>query len=204
MSEKKSTNSPPTPRPAAERDEPLHVSRPSQRVGGFDVGQFADHSVLSILEPEEGPDTTCWVVTAVHQLPLRIPLRQQVRLLQPHLDTLTDLAVDAGGSGQGVPELITGPRVVPMVIVGGTSKGRVTKGRVTVGKTALIQGMMQMLFHQELRVAPSAPGRDLLRQEMQAFEYHPDGRFRKMEARRGQHDDAVMSVALAAFLARRV
>lgn len=172
-----------------------------RRVGGLDVGQFADHSVLSILDQAEEQS---WVVSEVIQLPLQIPLKQQIQLIQSKLDTLTDLAVDAGGSGQGVPELITGPRVVPVVITGGSGKGKITKGRVTVGKTSLIQGMMQMVYHRELRVAPNAPGRDLLRQEMQAFQYMSDGRFRKMEAQRGQHDDAVMSVSLAALLARRL
>jgi len=40
--------------------------------------------------------------------------------------------------------------------------------------------------------------------EMRAFEYLPGGRFRRMEARSGQHDDAVLAVALGAFLARRM
>ena len=174
------------------------------RVGGFDVGVFADHSVLSILEPEDGPDSTCWVAKEIIQMPLRVSVQQQLQALQPKLESLDTLAVDAGGSGQGVPDLITGPRVVPVVITGGTGKGRVKDGRVTVGKSSLIQGMLQMVFHRELRVAADAPGRELLMREMRAFQYLPNGRFRQMEAQRGQHDDAVMSLAMAAFIARRI
>lgn len=87
---------------------------------------------------------------------------------------------------------------MPVGIVGGTSKGR-----VTVGKTCLIQGTMEMIQMGELRVSPDVPGRDILRAEMQAFCYLPDGRFRRMEAKPGQQDDAVMAVALGAFLARK-
>ncbi len=61
-----------------------------------------------------------------------------------------------------------------------------------------------MMAHREIRVAPDAPGRELLMAEMRAFEYLPDGRFRRMEARAGQHDDAVMAVALGAYLAQRM
>jgi hypothetical protein len=42
---------------------------------------------------------------------------------------------------------------------------------------------MRMMAHREIRVAPDAPGRELLMAEMRAFEYLPDGRFRRMEAR---------------------
>jgi hypothetical protein len=52
---------------------------------------------------------------------------------------------------------------------------------------------MRMMAHREIRVAP---GRELLMAEMRAFEYLPDGRFRRMDARAGQHDDAAMPVAL--------
>lgn len=173
------------------------------RVGGLDVGVFADHSVLAVLDREAGVDVDCWVVRKIIQMPLRVPMARQIPVLKPDLDTLDILAVDAGGSGQGVPDLITAPRVVPIVITGGTGKGKLTKGRVTVGKSHLIQGMMQMMYHRELRVDPSAPGRDLLRREMQAFQYQPNGRFRKAEAAPGEHDDSVLALSLAAYIARR-
>ena len=107
---------------------------PDIRVGGLDVGQLTDHTVLATLQPEDGR----WVVDGVYQLPLQVPYSRQLRLLQPHLDLLTHLAIDAGGSGQGLPEHISGNRLkhlVPVVITGGGGKGRVVKGRVTVGKT---------------------------------------------------------------------
>lgn len=177
------------------------------RVGGLDVGQLADPSVLATLHATEGANSTCWIVDGIHALPLKMPFSAQLRALQPHLERLDHLAFDAGGVGQSLGENIHGARLqslVPMVIVGGTAKGKPVNGRVTVGKTVLIRGMMEMIHLGELRVAPDAPGRDLLRAEMTAFEYLPDGRFRRMAAQRGQHDDAVMAVALGAYLARRI
>lgn len=85
-----------------------------------------------------------------------------------------------------------------------SAKGRVIKGRVAVGKSSLIQGMMQQVYHRELRVDPEAPGRNLLEREMRAFQYMSNGRFRKMEAKSGEHDDAVIAVSLACWLARRI
>lgn len=166
----------------------------------MDVGQLTDHTVLTTLRPEGDG----WLVDGIYQLPLHIPYSRQLRLLRSHLDDITHLAVDAGGSGQGLPEHIHGPTVVPMVITGGTGKGNHVNDRITVGKTYLIQGMMQQVYYKELRVDPHAPGADLLKAEMQAFRYMPNGRFRKMEAKAGQHDDAVMSLAIACWLARRV
>ena len=152
-------------------------------------------------------DATTWVVERVTQLPLGLPYAEQIRLLQPEIDALDHLAIDAGGSGQALPELVQGARLktlVPVVITGGTGKGKVVKGRVTVGKSALIQGMMQQVYHRELRVDPGAPGRDLLLAEMRSFRYLPDRRFRRMEAARGAKDDAVLATSLAAYLSRRV
>ncbi|MEP1354491.1 MAG: hypothetical protein ABJK75_10780 [Tateyamaria sp.] len=63
--------------------------------------------------------------------------------------------------------------------------------------------MLSMIACNELAVDPQAPGRDLLKSEMKAFAYMPNGRFRKMEAKTGHHDDAVMATALAALVARK-
>lgn len=174
-------------------------------LGGLDVGQQTDHTVLATLCEADGIDDELWVVDRVDRLPLRMPFREQLTTLQTQLDRLDMLIVDSGGTGQALPELINGnrlQRLVPAVIVGGQAEGRVTKGRVVVGKSRLIGGLMHMVMSSWLRVDPSAPGADLLRDEMAAFRYVQNGRFRKMEAARGHHDDAVMAVALAAYLAR--
>lgn len=182
----------------------------SCRVGGLDVGQKVDHTVLATRRAEEGADSRAWVVERITQLPLGLLFIEQFQLLQleiDQLDHLDHLAVDSGGSGQGLPGHIRGAglrTLVPVVITGGVGKGKVVSGRVTVGKTALIQDMLQQFYHRELRVDPEAEGRDLLEREMRAFRYVSDGRFRKAEARPGEHDDAVLALALGAHLARRV
>ncbi len=173
------------------------------RLGGLDVGQKADHSVLTTLrEVDHGEQ---WAVESVLHLPLGLPFREQTARLQPAIDQLEMLIVDAGGTGQAMPELIQGARLqklVPAVIIGGTSKGKIVKGRVTVGKAYLINGLLNMVATDWIRVDADAPGRELLMDEMRHFMWAKDGKFKKAEADKGHHDDALLSCALAGFLAR--
>ena len=172
-------------------------------VGGFDIGQKTDHSVLVTLRDIDDGET--WLVEDVCQLPLGLPFKEQLARLQSRLDNLDMLAIDSGGTGQAVAEIITGAnlkKTVPIVIMGGTSKGKLVKGRVVVGKSYLVQGVLNMIATGWLAVAPDAGGRDVLQLEMKAFQYKPGGRFRKAEAAPGEHDDAVMALSLAAYLAR--
>ena len=172
------------------------------RIGGLDVGQLTDHTVLGVLHASR---PGAWTVEAIHRLPLCLPFSAQLRALQPHLDRLDHLAFDAGGVGQSLGEHIHGAQLqslVPVVITGGTSRGKVVNGRVSVSKTALVGSMMDILRRGELVVSPDAPGREILRAEMQSFQYLTNGRFLRMEARPGQHDDAVMALALSVWLAR--
>ncbi len=173
------------------------------RIGGLDVGQKTDHSALSTLrEVDHGEQ---WAVESVVQLPLGLSFRGQVARLQPAIDRLDMLIVDSGGTGQAMPEFLHGAKLqklVPAVIIGGTSKGKLIKGRVSVGKTYLVQGLLNMIHTEWLTVDPDAPGRDVLFRELKAFQYVKYGKFRKAEAAKGHHDDCVLSLCLAAYLAR--
>nr|WP_321254228.1 hypothetical protein [uncultured Ruegeria sp.] len=174
-------------------------------IGGLDCGQKVDHSVLTTLREGSGIDADEWGVSRVTKVPLGLSFKRQQKILQPELDELDMLIIDAGGTGQGWAETISGARltkIVPAVIIGGTSKGRLVKGRVSVGKTYLVTSMLNMLSQRWLVIDPAAPGREILREEMANFMWAADGRNRKAEAAKGFHDDAVMSAALAAFLAR--
>ena len=167
------------------------------RVGGLDVGQRTDHSVLAVLRRD--PDR--WTVERIEQLPLGLPFREQLARLQPLLDRLAVLAIDTGGTGQALPELLnTSARVVPAVIVGGDSAPRNSSGRLSVGKARAVHDLLRMIRQSHLVVDRNASGRDLLRAELLHFTYRPGGEFKQMEASRG-HDDTVMALALAVQLA---
>jgi hypothetical protein len=176
-------------------------------VGGLDIGQKTDHTCLVTMQEQDGLDATEWLITDVCQLLLQMPFRDQLDVLASRLSRLDAMAIDSGGTGQAVVELLGQPiikHIVPMVIIGGTAEPRIVKGRVSVGKTKLVSSMMQAMFHKEMHVAPCCKGQELLLAEMQAFEWSKDGRFRKAEAAKGQHDDCVLALAMALVLARRL
>jgi hypothetical protein len=167
------------------------------RVGGLDVGQRADHSVLAVLRR----DPNRWAVERIDQLPLGLPFREQLALLQPQLDRFAALAIYTGGTGQALPELLeTTAQVVPAVLVSGDSVPRNASGRLSVGKARAVHDLLRMIRQGLLVVDTAAPGRELLRAELARFTYTPGGRFKRMEASRG-HDDTVMALALAVQLA---
>ena len=176
-------------------------------VAGFDVGQQQDPSAYVELHSYDGLDALGWAVRKVRHLPLRMAFREQAALLQPDIDRIDALAFDSGGTGQAMGEFIDASHLshlVPVVIMGGSADPRIVKGRVVASKSRLVQSMLSMIACGELVVAPDCEGRDILLREMQAFEYQPNGKFRKMEAARGATDDAVMALAIGTLVARRM
>jgi hypothetical protein len=159
-------------------------------LGGLDVGQRTDHSVLAVLRR----DPSRWAVEHVEQLPLGLPFREQLALLQPQLDRLAVLAIDTGGTGQALPELLDTPaRVISMVLVAGDSPPKTASGRLSVGRSRAVHDMLRMIRQGLLVVDTAAPGRELLRAELARFAYTPGGKFKRMEAERG-HDDTAMMI----------
>lgn len=170
----------------------------TRRIGGLDLGQKTDFSCLISLKDR---GTGGWIVERIDRPPMGLAFRDQLELLHASLDRLDCCAVDTGGTGQAVPELMDQQlRIVPVVIAGGSAPAKQTKGRVTIGKATLTKGLLRLIRSGLLRVDPAAPGRDQLRQELVDFSYVESSGFRRMEARRG-HDDTVMALALAVWLA---
>ena len=105
-------------------------------------------------------------------------------MLESPLEQLDCCAVDTGGTGQAVPELMDQKlRIVLIVIVGGSAVAKQTKGRVTIGKVTLIKGLLRLIRQGRLQVAPDATGRDLLRAELAQFSYIKGGVFKRMSAK---------------------
>ena len=161
------------------------------------MGQRTDHSVLAVLRR----DPSRWAVERIEQLPLGLPFREQLALLKPQLDRLAVLAIDTGGTGQALPELLdTSAQVIPAVLVGSDSAPRNASGRLSVGKARAVHDLLRMIRKGLLVVDTAAPGRELLRAELGRFSYTLGGGFKRMEASRG-HDDTAMALALAVQLA---
>jgi hypothetical protein len=169
------------------------------RVAGLDLARRRDHSALVLLavEPER------LTVTAALRLP-QAPLRQQFDLIAPHLAGLDLLVFDEGGLGDAAVELLpkTPPHVGVCLIAGDRPLARSASGdRLVVGKSWLIQRLGVAMRSGALTVAERAPGREMLRGELQKFVFKPGVRGRmRLEAARG-HDDLVVAAALGVLAA---
>ena len=168
-------------------------------VAGLDLARRSDHSALVLLNVE--PDRL--TVTTALRLP-QAPLRQQFALIAPHLAGLDLLVFDQSGLGDAAAELLPKtPAHVGVCLIGGERPlARSACGdRVVVGKSWLIQRLGVAMRSGALTVAERAPGRELLRGELEKFVFKSGGRGRlRLEAARG-HDDLVIATALAALAA---
>ena len=179
----------------AQRPHPvLPGAKPLVKVGGLDLAKARDHSALVTLAV--GRDHL--VIERALRLPHR-PYREQIAALTPLLCDLRCVAYDAGGVGSAVGELLPA-HAVPVLITAGDS---VTQHGPCwhVGKTRLVRDLLHLAQAGRLVVDPDCPGADDLRRELEAFRASPTRRGVKLEARRG-HDDLVMALALATFVAR--
>jgi hypothetical protein len=121
--------------------------------------------------------------------------RRQLELAAPSLASLQRLAVDRGGVGDAVLEMLPSAlEITPVVIVAGRKIKLGDDGTVVAGKAALLS----LLLRSGVTVDRDAPGRALLRQEMEAFQCRvAAGRAMKMEAPDGAKDDLVIAACLA-------
>ncbi|MFL5147292.1 MAG: hypothetical protein ACJ8C3_00675 [Microvirga sp.] len=172
---------------------------PRKLVAGLDLARRSDHSALVLLDV--APDGL--TVSAALRLP-QAPLRQQFAPIAPHLASLDLLVFDQSGLGDAAAELLpkTPPRVGICLIGGDRPLARSAQGdRLIVGKSWLIQRLGKAMRSGELTVAERAPGRELLRGELERFVFKPGARGRlRLEAARG-HDDLVIAAALAVLAA---
>ena len=164
-------------------------------VAGLDLARRSDHSALLLLDVE--PDRL--TVTAALRLP-QAPLSQQFTLIAPHLTGLDLLVFDQSGLGDAAAELLpkTPPHIGVCLVGGDRPLTRSAQAdRLVVGKQALIQRLGAAMRSGALTVAERAPGRELLRGELERFVFKPGERGRlRLEAARG-HDDLVIAAALA-------
>jgi len=158
---------------------------------GLDLAKRSDYSALVILDAQRKQ------IRAALRLP-HADFAEQIGSIMPMLRQAKAVAVDRGGVGDAVIELL--PRflkVIPVLITGGGSvvdRG----GLVSVGKRPLIE----LILKAGVSVAEDAPGREELKAEMAAFAVKVGAKGNlKMEARAGAHDDLVIAAGLAVLAA---
>ena len=131
-------------------------------------------------------------------------MRQQFALIAPHLAGLDLLVFDQSGLGDAAAELLPKrpPHIGVCLIGGDRPVTRSAQGnRLVVGKSWLVQRLGLAIRSGALTVAEDAPGRELLRGELERFVFKPGARGQlRLEAARG-HDDLVIAAALAVLAA---
>lgn len=136
-------------------------------VAGLDLARRSDHSALVRLR-----STVRWGWEVTHALRLpQIAYRAQLEALRPALAGVERLAVDAGGVGDPVMEMLDGelpegPRLLPVLITGGESARIGDDGRWRAPKSLLVSALRGAMGMGRLTVAPNAVGSDDLRSEM--------------------------------------
>ena len=179
---------------------------------GLDLGQTTDPTALAVLERSgllEEPDF------AVRHL-LRYPLGTPYTAIVPDVVRMTNtrplagrctLVVDQTGVGRPLVELLLKepgvPRVVPVTITGGHEVTVMPDRSFHVPKRDLVTALQVPLVGRRLKVAAGIPDADILVRELSSFEVKiTEAAKETFGARRGgQHDDLVLAVALACWLA---
>jgi hypothetical protein len=177
---------------------------------GLDLGKQADYAAATLLETSS-PRLR---VRALKRWGLGTPYPAVVddvkaRLASPALTGASvTLAIDGTGVGSAVYDMIrrapVAARLVSVVITSGRKAQRDRRDQNVwhVPKAHLVEAVRGTLAAGRLEVAATLPGAATLTRELQAFEVHLTKRGNETwGARRGAHDDVLLSLAIALWTA---
>ena len=197
-------------------EEPLPVPSEHRFILGLDLGKSQDYTALSALEMidnhEEAKDATyhCWYLERFKlgtSYPDQVARVRELCKREPLLTNKPWLAVDQTGVGAVVVDLFRRAHLNaimrPILIHGGaatTDEG----GVYHVPKRELVGVVQVALQTGRLKIAADLPETAILTQELQNFQVEiSDSGRDTYEARVGAHDDLVLSVAMALWLAQK-
>lgn len=180
---------------------------------GLDLGQARDYTAVAILERSQKECT--WGVRHLHRFPLGTAYPSLVEstrdlVRRPPLLGNVQLVIDATGVGRPVLDIFRrgnmGHRVVGVSIHGGDAVSQDPSiSGYRVPKRDLVSNL-QLLFQQRrLRIPTNLRESDILIQELRSFrvQISDAGHDSYGAWRSGEHDDMVLAVALAAWMAQR-
>jgi hypothetical protein len=168
-------------------------------------GRRQDHTAIAVVEERRvktGWDAANWM----ERFEIQTAVRHVERL--PLGTPFTRVVMDATGVGDAVVEMLeragVGCALTPVTI---TSGDEVTEldGWWKVPKRELVTNLQVMLEERKLRVAGGMAEAATLVREMQEMRVKitPSGREQYAARGKGEHDDLVMAVALAAWWLKR-
>jgi hypothetical protein len=194
---------------------------------GLDLGQVTDYTALAAVEataiPDDDRGLRTYAVRHLQRWPLgtryaeiaedlRGLLTQPPQRQPPHDRpplAWCPMAVDATGAGLPVLEMLRGADLPAdlrgVVITSGHQESRDDTGLYHVPKKTLVATMQLLIQGHRLRIAPDLPLAEPLANELTTFRVRVTaaGNETFESWRERDHDDLVLAVALAAWLAER-
>ena len=169
-----------------------------------DLGQAADPTALGLLERGAEVDVVRWLERPALGTPYPAIVDRIATVAARYEATVV---VDATGVGRPVVDLLRPrcPRLVPVLITGGSHAHRDERGFWCVPKSVLISGMQVAMQNQRVRVAPQ-PLAEVLTREMRTFRMKlgTKGHASYEAWREGDHDDLVLMLALGLWQSGRM
>jgi hypothetical protein len=186
---------------------------PPWHVIGLDLGQAQDHSALAVLEARGGPGPPRYAVRHLHRWPLgtryaRIVEDVRGLVRRPPLRWPL-LAVDGTGVGAAVVDLFRAgdleAALFSVLITAGHHAAVGADGRLHAPKKELVSVLQVLLQGRRLEVAPQLEHARTLAAELAAFRVKVTAAANETfeSWRERDHDDLVLAVALAAWLAEQ-
>jgi hypothetical protein len=177
---------------------------------GLDLGQTHDLTASLILEAHGDGDMRTYDVRHIEQYPLGMAYPSIVQgvcamLERPSLRRHCTLVIDHTGVGRPIFDLFVEAKIEPIIgitITGGTSWHRETRRHWHVAKLMLVGLVQKFLQAGRLRIGAKLPHATTLQKELRDFRVKMTKAANEVyEAREGQHDDLVLSLAVALFAA---
>lgn len=178
---------------------------------GLDLGQKRDHAAIAVVENEPGAETLR--VRHLERIALgtsypRVVARVQEMVTDELLAGQCALAVDGTGVGAPVVDLLHAAKLgceLAAVTISGGERESFAGGMFSVPKRDLIAGVQVMLEQGEIRIARDLPDAGALTRELMDMRMtmSSGGRVRMGADGTGEHDDLVIALALACWMARR-
>lgn len=182
---------------------------------GLDLGQAQDYTALAVLQQLRTAKEPDYLVRYLQRFPLDTPYTaigpSVARLASaPGLPGNAILVVDQTGVGRPVVELFLRqpglPPVVPITITAGQQVTMTEDRSLHVPKKELVRCLQRVLERRRLKIARGLPDALALTQELLNFRVTITASANETfgAGRRGEHDDLVLALALACWLAENV
>ena len=179
---------------------------------GVDLGQAHDPTAIALIErhrsmhSRKGETGRRLDLRHLERLPLGTPYPAQVARvgeLHARLPTGTKIIVDRTGVGRAVFDIFKehGIKATAIDITAGAAETSTDDGW-RVAKVQLVSRLQALLHEGKLRIAKDMPNTQALERELQDFRanFTAAGNV-TFSAREGAHDDLVLAVAIAAWVA---